>query len=442
MSDARAAGQGGCMGRRLAWPALVLVVFAATAVNALNDSQRGGSVTRASNRPTARADLRCCSVRPDHAVPGVLGGGLGYLGELLAGRGAVAMPPAPASASASAKPSRKAPPLAASRPGRFWLGTGGEITLLAMVAMLLAGLGPLTARRRRLLARNGGRHAKSKPAPVTAAGFSGPARLDVPVAPVAREWPDDAEWADDADEAYWDFLAERTPNRPESVSAEREFEPTRTFRVSLGHDWIDAVLAESAAAPFSSGPRNDRSWLAATPHVVWTPLPYDVPRGGVAFVCVGAGDKGCLFLDLAAAPGPIAIHGDLAAARRLAESMAHQLCLAAGADQPCIVTAVGDALPAPLPSRAESIDTLSDLMPAVAPQEADPEIVFCELASDDDAITLVRYARSASRHMIFVVLGSLPDARWSFTVRPREAAAAQQSQITTRSRGWIPRAPV
>jgi hypothetical protein len=160
------------------------------------------------------------------------------------------------------------------------------------------------------------------------------------------------------------------------------------------------------------------------PYLAWAPLPHDVPEGGIAFVCIGAGDEGCLFIDLAAAPGAISIGGDRTGASRLAESIAHQLG-AASADHLHAVIAVGAALPQPLPSGARWIRTLSDLTPPVDVSEDDagPEIVFCELASNEEAFALARYSNSTSRRVIPVILANLPGAPWSFTAQPRRAAA-------------------
>src|SRR6266568_6318092 len=56
-------------------------------------------------------------------------------------------------------------------------------------------------------------------------------------------------------------------------------------------------------------PVKAKGWVASAPYLVWAPLPHDVPGGGVAFACVGAGSGGCLFIDLAAAPGAVACGG-------------------------------------------------------------------------------------------------------------------------------------
>lgn len=195
--------------------------------------------------------------------------------------------------------------------------------------------------------------------------------------------------------------------------------PARRHRVALGDYWIDVVLAETPAAGGHGKPLGGHTWLAASPYLAWAPLPHDVPEGGVAFVCVGAGDEGCLFIDLAAAPGAISIGGDPAGAARLAESIARQLCVTAGSDHPSTVLVVGAALPRPLPSGSRWVETFADLKPAVSRgEDAGSEIVICELASNEEAFALARYTNSASGRVIPVILANIPDAPWSFTAEP------------------------
>lgn len=189
--------------------------------------------------------------------------------------------------------------------------------------------------------------------------------------------------------------------------------PTQRHQVVLGDDRIDVVLAEQ---------EQDGGRLAAPHYVRWAPLPYDVPDDGLAFACIGAGDEGCLFVDLAAAPGGVAITGDPDAAVRLAESIVHQLCAGAAADQAISVLLVGSSIPEPHPAGATSVETLSDLATAgLDGRPGSTDIVFCELRSDEDAFALARHVSSSRHRMVPVVLGQLPGAAWSFTASPEPA---------------------
>jgi hypothetical protein len=209
---------------------------------------------------------------------------------------------------------------------------------------------------------------------------------------------------------------------------------TQEHEVALGDDRIQVVLAEAPAVIHDGRPQSGRSWLAATPYLVWAPLPYDIPDDGIAFACVGAGDDGCLFIDLAAAPGAVAIGGDGDAPARLAESIAHQLCTGAAAGRPCSVVVIGEALPEPYPVGAAWLARLQDLE-SVPPPASDggTEIVICELRSNEDAFALARYVSSSDHRVIPVVLADLPDAPWSLTARPsRRLSEAPQPKLSLR----------
>ncbi len=174
----------------------------------------------------------------------------------------------------------------------------------------------------------------------------------------------------------------------------------------------------ATTASHTSTPPNRHNRLTSAPYLVWTPLPYDIPDGGTAFACLGAGDQGCLFIDLGAAPGPVAIGGDHHAAARLAESIMHQLCTAEAAGPACTVVVVGDALAEPLPSAAAWAPSLRDLSAPPPPPGGGTEVVFCQVRSGEDASALERYVSSARRRVIPVVLANLPGAPWSFTAQP------------------------
>jgi hypothetical protein len=207
--------------------------------------------------------------------------------------------------------------------------------------------------------------------------------------------------------------ADSTREEPPGAGAQRH-------HVVSGDDRIEVVLAEAPATTQRGG--SDRP--ASSP-LVWTPLPYDVPAGGVAFACLGSGDEGCLFIDLAAAPGVICIGGDGAAAARLAESIAHQLSSAGEAGHRLAVTVVGEAVPKPLPAGVTEVATVAGLGPAGHGVAAG--IVFCAPRTDEETLALARYAATAQHQVIPVVLADLPYAPWSFTaqlsVRPSQPLA-------------------
>jgi hypothetical protein len=185
-------------------------------------------------------------------------------------------------------------------------------------------------------------------------------------------------------------------------------------QVMLGDDKVEVVLAQAPAPGRNGKPRSGNAWLATSPYLVWAPLPYETPDGGKAFACLGTGDEGCLFIDLAAAPGFITITGDSDSAARLAESLAHQLCRRAAEDESCMVVIVDDVVPEPRPLGAVVAPTLRDLG-LLGPDVPVPEteVVFCTVRASEDALVLARYVGRSAHRVVPVVLGDLPDAPWS-----------------------------
>lgn len=191
--------------------------------------------------------------------------------------------------------------------------------------------------------------------------------------------------------------------------------PVQRLQVMLGSDKVEVVLTQAPAAGHNGKPRSGNAWLAASPYLAWTPLPYEIPDGGTAFACLGTGDEGCLFIDLAAAPGFITITGDIDSAARLTESLAHQVCRQVKEDSSCTVVLVDDVVPEPHPPGAVAARGLRDLG-LVGPDVAAPEteIVFCTLRESEDALVLARYASRSAHRVVPVVLAELPGAPWSF----------------------------
>jgi hypothetical protein len=190
---------------------------------------------------------------------------------------------------------------------------------------------------------------------------------------------------------------------------------TQEHQVILGEDRIQVSLAEGPAA----GPGQDAGSQQPppSPHLVWARLPYDTPDNGIAFACLGVGESGCLFLDLGRAPGAITINGDPAAATRLAESIAHQLCTTSAGSR-CTVVIIGDALPRPHPLGTTWLASMGRLGPTLATPGGATAIVFCELSCDDDAATLSQCVSTTRCRVIPVVLGSDLAGRWSLTTWP------------------------
>lgn len=222
-------------------------------------------------------------------------------------------------------------------------------------------------------------------------------------------------------------LRERPPGERPGVA--------QRYEVVFEDCLVETVLAEAPASSRTGKSAEGRGWVASAPYLVWTPLLHDVPAGGEAFACVGVAKTGCLFIDLAAAPGALTLGGEPQAASRLAESLVHQLCAGPAADRVRLVV-VEDALPEPAPSRAEWVASVGELGKRRAPRTAErtrrtawkTELVFCQVRSDGDVLGLARYVASAPYRVVPVILADLPGAPWSFIAHPfRDAARAPGS---------------
>jgi hypothetical protein len=264
------------------------------------------------------------------------------------------------------------------------------------------------------------------PGPRELAGATGPSDPRSPGPALSDAGPAaDAEFGREADDAGGAAARKLSPAGLRQLGVRRRPIGTagaatslvQRLRVTLGSYHIEVLLAEAPAGDRTGRSGKGRTWIASAPYLVWTPFPHDFPASGVAFACVGAGEEGCLFLDLAAAPGAITLGGDHAAATRLAESLAHQLCAGPAAGRVSVLI-VGNALPPPPPLGAQWIASVADLPGRRPDPVGEAEIVFCRLDSNDDVFPLARYVAAAPHRVVPLVLADLPDAPWSFTAHP------------------------
>ena len=194
-------------------------------------------------------------------------------------------------------------------------------------------------------------------------------------------------------------------------------EPPQVHEVAFRDDRL-VVRLRGAAEPL---PGDDHAAEAAT----WRPLPYDAPASGVQ-VYLGTGSRGCLFVDIARAAGPIVVTGSPEAARDLAESLLNQL-VATAQSRGLLVTLVGQV--AARPPLSPCVEHLADLasLPPVAPTTR-ARVLFTTESSTLDALIAASPCR-----LIPLVLGDMPDPAWSFNVAgARSQAAVAAEQFVTR----------
>jgi len=255
----------------------------------------------------------------------------------------------------------------------------------------------------------------------------------LPLAPPSPERGDDG-WPGARERPVFSPAALRLLGLRERPAGERPGVAQR-YEVLFEDCRVETVLAAAPASSRTGKSAQGRGWVASAPYLVWTPLLHDVPAGGEAFACVGVAKAGCLFIDMAAAPGVLTVGGEPQAASRLAESLVHQLCAGPAADRVRLVV-VEDALPEPAPSRAEWVVSVGELGKRRAPTTAGrtqrtawkTELVFCQVRSDGDVLGLARYVASAPYRVVPIILADLPGAPWSFIAHPfRDAARTPES---------------
>ncbi|MER6913318.1 hypothetical protein ABT354_16745 [Streptomyces sp. NPDC000594] len=198
----------------------------------------------------------------------------------------------------------------------------------------------------------------------------------------------------------------RTP--PPARRAPQPVAPASPVSVVFGDDLVDIAFGHTD--PSGNG------------SLAWTAAPYEPPAGGTAFVCVGSGERGCLFLDLARTPGVVSVTGDRPAVLRLLESLALQL-----ADGTAPVPVRAFAL-----GPAGSSDTFAGLEVLTSPNEAATRlgepgtaalvVLFAAPSGPADLAAVQTTASAVPDPVVVVLLGDTERTAWRLTVR--ESAAA------------------
>lgn len=207
----------------------------------------------------------------------------------------------------------------------------------------------------------------------------------------------------------WKNAAVKIPTPPTttkpgitSPTARQAKPPTIRTKLTLGADTIAVTC--SGAWPFPLRPGGPVPFL-------WTTSPLDKPRGAIAPAYVGAAEPGALFLDLAMAPGPIAIGGDPRAGARLALALARQLCSAIdhGADHTAVVTAGAPFGPRPLHSdTALRWPSLAEFHDSWIPETARYCFLFCTLPNTRDVERIRLLTKIQTRRIIPITVGEQP----------------------------------
>ena len=166
---------------------------------------------------------------------------------------------------------------------------------------------------------------------------------------------------------------------------------------------------------FDGAPLEVRLGGAGPGHVAWTPLPQIVPSGG-AFVRLGDAAQGCLFTDLAAVPGILALDGRPTSVADLADSIVRQAAALEEDDRPRILLA-GESVPRLSPAMGvHRFGTLEECCRARAAglAAATGPVRFELIVADagelirPGALEMVR----ADGPAVVLAIGDVPDAAW------------------------------
>lgn len=179
-----------------------------------------------------------------------------------------------------------------------------------------------------------------------------------------------------------------------------------------------------------SGMRALPSKPALTTPFQWTSDPDRPPPHALAPVALGSGERGCLFVDLALAPGLITIGGN----RRVRDEFGAELVNRLGAaargenDRPrYAVVVAGQPFDPDLlvvePTRVPSLAALeeTELAPGI-----EARFVACALESADDVERIHALAAAKDRRTIPVLVDDIVSSAWSVfaPIRPLSGLAA------------------
>jgi hypothetical protein len=162
----------------------------------------------------------------------------------------------------------------------------------------------------------------------------------------------------------------------------------------------------------------------------WTASPEQVPTRAVAPVFLGAGPRGCLFVDLALAPGVITVSGEPLVRAQLGAQLVNRLGVAArdGNRRICVVVAGAPFDLDYIIVDAARVPALSALDQCALPAAAEVCFVVCHLAEPDDAARILALAGRRDRRIIPIVVDDVIGSDWSLFA-PTPVAVAEQTSI-------------
>ena len=152
----------------------------------------------------------------------------------------------------------------------------------------------------------------------------------------------------------------------------------------------------------------------------WTAAPDQLPTLAIAPVFLGVGEGGCLFVDLALAPGVITVTGQRRVRSELGAELVNRLGVAVreGAKRFAVVVAGTPFHPDLLvvdPIRVDSPSEFDEA--AVLPAPVEVCFVACAIGTPADAQWIHSLVRSTGRRIVPILVDDVVAADWSLYAR-------------------------
>ena len=151
----------------------------------------------------------------------------------------------------------------------------------------------------------------------------------------------------------------------------------------------------------------------------WTPGPDQPPTLAIAPIFLGVGEGGCLFVDLALAPGVITVTGQQRVRSELGAELVNRLGVAIreGARRYAVVVAGAPFHPDLMVVDPIRIGSPSEFDQALLPAAAEVCFVVCAMGTPADAQWIHGLAKTAGRRVVPILVDDVVAADWSLYAR-------------------------
>ncbi|MDI6105617.1 hypothetical protein QLQ12_44260 [Actinoplanes sp. NEAU-A12] len=178
-----------------------------------------------------------------------------------------------------------------------------------------------------------------------------------------------------------------------------------------------AVSDDRPPAPWSVA-ENGRAWESSLRDLQAAPVDLAVPLPALHLVTLGTADRTRVLLDLGQCHGLISLTGDKAATRALALMWAAELATNSWSAQSDVLAVGMGGAPATGGDRIRFLDGARAALDHISGSGVPSALFLAAPPSGRDAAVLKATIASPECGLAAVVIGSVPDARWTFTLHP------------------------